>query len=427
MKAVDKGTIDRKEEVRRERVYAFADLSTYSLKQRLLIRAADFVFYHLIKFVGWTARFEVAGWEHFEAVAQAGRVPIYAAWHECIYLGVYFWRDRRIVYLTSRSFDGEYIARFLQRFGFGTVRGSSSRGGARALIEMVRLVRKGIPAGFTVDGPRGPRHVAQAGAVMLAKRTGQPILPFHVTAASRWQISSWDRMQLPLPFTRARVEIAPPIYVPPDADGDTLAAKRDLLQSALDHLAPIKIAILGWGSLVWDPRDLPYLGPWKCEGPILPIEFSRISMDGRLTLVIDFSLGQRVRTSYALSPRRTVSEAVDDLRRREQANVRDIGFFDARTGSHSRKKYPGQPDVIECIRNWCARKRIDVCIWTALTTNFSEKELDGVSAEFSIDNAVRYLRHSSTNLENALNYFRKAPPEIDTPLRRRVSVEWPEK
>ena len=214
-----------------------AGVTAYSLKQRLMIRAADLVFYLLIKLVGWTARFEVEGWEHFEAAStSAGQVPIHAAWHDCIYLGVYFWRGRRIVYMTSRSFDGEYIARFLQRFGFGAVRGSSSRGGARALIEMARLVRKGIPVGFTVDGPRGPRHVAQAGAVLLAKKTGQPILPFHVTAARRWQISSWDRMQLPLPFTARAVEIAAPIYVPHDADDEAIDAKRDELQRALDEI-----------------------------------------------------------------------------------------------------------------------------------------------------------------------------------------------
>ena len=201
-----------------------------------MIRAADLVFYLLIKLVGWTTRFEVAGWEYFDSASNNGEVPIYAAWHECIYLGVYFWRGRRIVYLTSRSFDGEYIARFLQRFGFGAVRGSSSRGGARALIEMARLVRKGIPVGFTVDGPRGPRHVAQAGAVMLAKKTGRPILPFHVTAARRRQISSWDRLQLPLPFTRALVEIAAPIHVPHDADDRCANLKRDELQAALEAI-----------------------------------------------------------------------------------------------------------------------------------------------------------------------------------------------
>jgi len=236
---VGKETIDRGERSKSEsndRAYAFADLSGYSLKQRLLIRVADLVFYLLIKLVGWTTRFEVVGWEHFESATSEGQVPIYAAWHECIYLGVYFWQKRRIVYMTSRSFDGEYIARFLQRFGFGAVRGSSSRGGARALIEMARLVRNGIQVGFTVDGPRGPRHVAKGGVVMLAKKTGQPILPFHVTAARGCRISSWDRMKLPLPFSRARVELAAPIYVPPNADDTNIDTKRAELQQELDEI-----------------------------------------------------------------------------------------------------------------------------------------------------------------------------------------------
>src|ERR1700682_3202474 len=239
MQAVIKEKIDRSQRSKNEsseRAYAFANLSVYSLKERLMIRAADLVFYLLIKLVGWTTRFEVEGWEHFEAASAGGPGPVHAGWHECIYLGVYFWQKRRIVYMTSRSFDGEYIARFLQRFGFGAVRGSSSRGGARALIEMARLVRKGVQVGFTVDGPRAPRHVAKTGVVLLAKKTGQPILPFHVTAARRRQISSWDRMQLPLPFTRARVEIAAPIYVPHVADDVAVDAKREQLQQDLEEI-----------------------------------------------------------------------------------------------------------------------------------------------------------------------------------------------
>src|SRR5258706_12048986 len=133
MQAVAKETIDRDESA-----YAFADLSAYSLKQRLMIRAADLLFYLLIKLVGWTARFEVEGWEHVEAASVGGKVPIHAAWHECIYLGVYFWRQRRIVYMTSRSFDGDYIARFLLRFGFCSVCGSRSVGGAPAPIMLAR-------------------------------------------------------------------------------------------------------------------------------------------------------------------------------------------------------------------------------------------------------------------------------------------------
>ena len=101
---------------------------------------------------------------------------------------------------------------------------------------MVRLMRAGCPTAFTIDGPKGPRYVAKMGAILLAKKTGQPILPFTITAAKQWSINSWDMFQVPLPFTRALVNIAQPIYVPKNADENDLQAKRDELQQALDNL-----------------------------------------------------------------------------------------------------------------------------------------------------------------------------------------------
>jgi lysophospholipid acyltransferase (LPLAT)-like uncharacterized protein len=215
---------------------AFADLSVYSFKQRLIIRAADIAFYALINLVGRTVRFSVEGWEHWEAATREGQQPIYTSWHDSVFLSTYFWRQRGIVVMTSRSFDGEYIARFIQRFGYGAARGSSSRGAVGALVEMVKLVRRGRPAGFTIDGPRGPRHVAKMGAVLLAKKTGAPVLPFSVNAVHHYRAPSWDGLRIPYPFTRARVVIAPPIRVPPDAGEAALEAKRDELQRALDAL-----------------------------------------------------------------------------------------------------------------------------------------------------------------------------------------------
>src|SRR5215470_7454291 len=150
------------------RAYTFADLTSYSFKDRLLIRAADLAFYFLIGVLGATARFEVNGWEHHEQVIQSGGLPIYVFWHERIMLTTYWWRNRKIVVLTSKSRDGEYIARFIQRFGYGAVRGSSSRGAVGAVLEMARLMRAGCTTCFVVDGPRGPRRVAKMGPVLLA-------------------------------------------------------------------------------------------------------------------------------------------------------------------------------------------------------------------------------------------------------------------
>jgi lysophospholipid acyltransferase (LPLAT)-like uncharacterized protein len=218
------------------RAYKFADLSSYSAKKRFLIRAADLAFFLLIKVIGRTIRWQVDGWENWEAATREGQIPIYTFWHNRVFLATYFWQQRRIVVMTSQSFDGEYIARFIQRFGYGTARGSSTRGAVGAIIEMARLMRAGSPTAFTIDGPKGPRYVAKMGAVLLAKKTGQPILPFTITAR-HWEAKrSWDGFQVPLPFSRARVNLAPPMYVPADADESSLAAKRDQLQAALDEI-----------------------------------------------------------------------------------------------------------------------------------------------------------------------------------------------
>jgi lysophospholipid acyltransferase (LPLAT)-like uncharacterized protein len=219
-----------------ERAYKFADLSAYPLKKRLMIRAADLVFYLLISLIGRTARFEVEGWEHHEQVTKSGGLPIYNFWHERIFLTTYWWRRRRIVVMTSQSFDGEYIARFIQRFGYGAARGSSTRGGVGAVVEMARLMRAGCTTAFTIDGPKGPPRVAKMGSVLLAKKTGHPVLPVTMALHRYWTIPSWDSFQIPKPFTRARVYVAPPIYVPADADEAALEAKRDELQHTLDEL-----------------------------------------------------------------------------------------------------------------------------------------------------------------------------------------------
>jgi lysophospholipid acyltransferase (LPLAT)-like uncharacterized protein len=219
------------------RAYSFANLSSYSFIDRMMIRAADLAFFILIKLIGRTVRFEIEGWENWEAASRDGKIPIYTFWHNRVFLSTYFWQRRGIVVMTSRSFDGEYIARFIQRFGYGAARGSSTRGATGAVVEMVRLMRAGCPTAFTIDGPKGPRYVAKMGAVLLAKKTGHPILPFTIVAKKFWQAKkSWDRFQVPKPFTPARVYIARPIYVPPDADDQELEAKRNELQGALDEL-----------------------------------------------------------------------------------------------------------------------------------------------------------------------------------------------
>lgn len=216
-----------------EIVYQFASLTDYSLKQRILIRLADLCFYAAIKIICLTVKVEFVGRENLEAIDAAGEIPIYIFWHDRIFLATYVFRNRGIVVMTSRSFDGEYIARFIQRFGYGAIRGSSSRSASRALVEMIKAMRRGLPMGFSVDGPRGPRYEAKPGSVLLAKKTGNPMMPFILEPKARWTVRSWDKMHIPKPFTRAIVLIGEPIYVGPEDDVD---AKLAELQTSLDAL-----------------------------------------------------------------------------------------------------------------------------------------------------------------------------------------------
>jgi lysophospholipid acyltransferase (LPLAT)-like uncharacterized protein len=218
------------------RVYRFNDLSGYSLGGRLKIRAIDLVLYLLINAVCRSLRWEVRGAEHLESVFETGHRAIFTFWHTCIFSATWFWRRRGIVVMSSRSKDGESLSRLIRRFGYGAARGSSSRGASRALAEMARCLEHGIDTAFTIDGPRGPALVAKTGAVTLARHTGQAILPFHVTARKFITLPSWDRLQVPIPFTKAITLVGPPIYVSQESSGDEVQRQQSLLQSTLEDL-----------------------------------------------------------------------------------------------------------------------------------------------------------------------------------------------
>ncbi len=179
--------------------------------------------------LGATYRWRVDGAAHMDAIDRAGRPPIMAFWHGRILPATLYFRDRGIVVVTSANFDGEWIAAVIRRFGYGSARGSSSRGGARALVELRRLMAQGRGAGFTLDGPRGPARVAQPGAVFLSQVTGHPIVPFHIEASSAWTAKSWDRTQVPKPGATVAVAIGEPYVVTTAADERGRdAACRDL-------------------------------------------------------------------------------------------------------------------------------------------------------------------------------------------------------
>src|SRR5690349_11258394 len=200
-----------------------------SLWQRAQIATIAGLGYPLINALGQTLRWRVEGLEHYDAIVASGRQPVMAFWHGRILPATYYFRRRGIVVITSENFDGEWIARIIERFGYGTARGSTSRGGLKAMLQLVRDMEHGKPAGFTLDGPRGPARVAQPGALWLARTTGNPVLPFHLEAARAWTVRSWDRTQIPKPFSHVALVVGEPIAVAPDAtDAQLEQARTDL-------------------------------------------------------------------------------------------------------------------------------------------------------------------------------------------------------
>jgi lysophospholipid acyltransferase (LPLAT)-like uncharacterized protein len=186
----------------------------------------------VIRALGATYRWRVDGISHYDSIVASGKQPIFAFWHGRILPATLFWKNRGIVVITSQNFDGEWIAGIIRRFGYGTARGSTSRGGARALVQLRRELADGRPAAFTIDGPRGPARVAQPGAVFLAGATGHPILPFHVEANRFWTAGRWDQTQIPKPFSTVAVAIGEPISVA-NTEEPTIEAKRLELERSL--------------------------------------------------------------------------------------------------------------------------------------------------------------------------------------------------
>jgi lysophospholipid acyltransferase (LPLAT)-like uncharacterized protein len=188
--------------------------------------------YPLLSMLGSSWRWKVSGAEHVKEIQAKGLQPIHSFWHGRILPATVYFQHRGIVVITSENYDGEWIARIITKFGYGTARGSTSKGGPKALLQLVREVKsKGVA--FTLDGPRGPAETAQLGAVWLAKATGNPLMPFHAEAASSWTMKSWDRTQIPKPFTTVAMVIRAPIYIPRDADESVLADANSRLQASL--------------------------------------------------------------------------------------------------------------------------------------------------------------------------------------------------
>ncbi len=191
--------------------------SRFTFLQRVYITLICRLGWMLVWVINSTSRLQIEGLTNLEASAAQGGI-IFSFWHNQIFSWSYVARFRDVVVITSRHFDGEYIARMIRLFGFRTARGSSSRGGVTALLELRDFLSKGIDVAFTIDGPRGPVYKVKPGPVWLSQKTGFPVLPVHVQPQHFWELNSWDRFRIPKPFTKLFVQFGKPICFPPEAD-----------------------------------------------------------------------------------------------------------------------------------------------------------------------------------------------------------------
>ena len=211
------------------------DTHRYSLRQRIVLRTIIWAGYWVIRLICSTLRICVS----YEDGAQQTldeRPRVASFWHSCQIPATYIFRNMGIRVMSSNSYDGEYMGRIIHKFGFVAVKGSSSRNAVRALLGLRRALEEGWTVAFTLDGPRGPRHKVKPGPVALARSSGLPMTMFHAAVDKAWVLSTWDRLMIPVPFSRVLVRFGKLIPVPEDATDEDVERYTTELQAALDRV-----------------------------------------------------------------------------------------------------------------------------------------------------------------------------------------------
>lgn len=184
-----------------------------------------------------TLRVHSTGQHHVLSLRQKGTPVIFVFWHGRMLPLVHVHRSEGTVVLVSEHRDGDYVAGLLRHFGFGTVRGSTTRGGVRGLKGLIRAARRGLDLAITPDGPRGPNRELKRGALIAARITGLPLVPVGVGVTSAWRARSWDRLMVPKPFSTVRVAYGRPSFVARHADRVEIDDVVGSLRSGLVDLA----------------------------------------------------------------------------------------------------------------------------------------------------------------------------------------------
>jgi lysophospholipid acyltransferase (LPLAT)-like uncharacterized protein len=203
-------------------------------KKKLAIKGIQgFIF-----LTGVTAKISWFGKEIIDELIEKSQPFIICAWHHDIYFSSWLLKDFELTALISSSKDGEYINQILSGFGFGAVRGSSTRGGIGAMKQLIRCLKDGNAVAITPDGPQGPIHKIQEGIVALAKMTGVPIIPWIYEASSCWKLNSWDSHKIPKPTTKIRSVFGQPLYVPKSASSSEFGKYCQQLEMLMNDLIP---------------------------------------------------------------------------------------------------------------------------------------------------------------------------------------------
>jgi len=199
------------------------------------------VVYAIVRAIGPTIRFELVGERFYEPAKLRGEKVIVAFWHRCIFSAIWLFRGRGAVVMNTTNFDGQWTRRVIERLGYGTAQGSSTRGGLSGLMAMARAIEEGHEVAFTIDGPRGPRYIAKPGPIMLARQSGQPIFLFHIGLENAWTLDkTWDAVAAPL------------IYIPRDADSELIHRRQAEMQASLERVRDIAES---WFHISADVRD----------------------------------------------------------------------------------------------------------------------------------------------------------------------------
>jgi len=205
-------------------------------KNELLVFLASWIGPILIYLLGMTLKIEWVGEENLHILRKEKKSVVYAFWHGRMLIFTYSHRKQKIHVLISQHKDGEFIARIIRNLGFVSVRGSTTRGGPKALFEMCKKTASGFDVAITPDGPKGPGFQVHPGIVYIAQRTGMPMVPITNSAENRWNLSSWDRFLIPKPFSKTVIMPGEPIYVPVECTSEELEEKRKELEKQLLEL-----------------------------------------------------------------------------------------------------------------------------------------------------------------------------------------------